>query len=101
MCLLWVIFRADGVYEGVRYISKMFGAENKIIDYAFIECLKSSWRLLIVSMIFVIPIKDKIKLLNYKYLNEAIPLIISIPLFFICISKCIFAEYSPFIYFNF
>lgn len=101
VCLLWVIFRADGVYEGVRYISQMFGAGNHIIDSAFIECMKSSWRLLIISLIFIIPIKDKFRVLNNKYSNEVLPLISSIPLLLICLSKCILAGYSPFIYFNF
>lgn len=101
--LLWVVFRADSLSLAGRYIGQMFGGSGMLWDNYAAECLAGSWLMLLVALLFSLPVvkalADKLKIEETARKNIAA--IFAIPLFVICIAKCLSSSYNPFIYFNF
>ena len=101
--LLWVVFRADSLSLAGRYIGQMFGGSGMLWDSYAVECLGGSWLMLLAALLFSLPVvktlADKLKLQETARKNIAA--ILAIPLFLICIAKCLSSAYNPFIYFNF
>ena len=101
--LLWVVFRADSLSLAGRYIAQMFGAGGSFWDNTAAECLSGSYVMLVLAVVFSCPvirwIADKLKLQEQSRKNIAA--IAAVPLFLLCIAKCMSSSYNPFIYFNF
>lgn len=101
--LLWVVFRADSLSLAGRYIAQMFGAGGSFWDSTAAECLAGSYVMLALAVVFSCPvvrwIADKLKLQEQSRKNIAA--IAAVPLFLLCIAKCMSSSYNPFIYFNF
>ena len=101
--LLWVVFRADSLSLAGRYIAQMFGAGGNFWDSTAAECLAGSYVMLALAVVFSCPvvrwIADKLKLQEQSRKNIAA--IAAVPLFLLCIAKCMSSSYNPFIYFNF
>ena len=101
--LLWVVFRADSLSLAGRYIAQMFGAGGSFWDSTAAECLSGSYVMLALAVVFSCPVvrwfADKLKLQEQSRKNIAA--IAAVPLFLLCIAKCMSSSYNPFIYFNF
>lgn len=101
--LLWVVFRADSLSLAGRYIAQMFGAGGSFWDNTAAECLSGSYVMLTLAVVFSCPVirwvADKLKLQEQSRKNIAA--IAAVPLFLLCIAKCMSSSYNPFIYFNF
>jgi len=101
----WVIFHADGLSDGIRYIEMMY--RNKSMSNAVdLFQLRNYAVILFMSVFFSTPgcKKLKVKIGKLKQgnivLNIFEPLIILI-LWFLCVSCLTMNSYNPFIYFNF
>ena len=101
--LLWVVFRADSLGLAGRYIAQMFGMDGILWDEAAAGCHAGGWPMLLISLVLCCPVMrgvaDKLKLQEVSRKNIAA--MAAIPLFFICLAKCLSSAYNPFIYFNF
>lgn len=101
--LLWVVFRADSIGGAFYYIGQMFGMAGMAIDANTADCIKNGGCLMVIAVIFAMPVKaifnNKIRLnADWKRMIKAI---VAIPIFVLCIAKCMQGAYNPFIYFNF
>lgn len=101
--LLWVIFRADNFALALKYISEMFGKSGVILGSEAVEAINGSWQLFVAACIFTLPISrwiaDKLRLTEQCRKN--IRSILALPIFILCVAKCVVSAYNPFIYFNF
>ena len=90
-------------FSGRRYIAQLFGAGGNFWDSTAAECLAGSYVMLALAVVFSCPvvrwIADKLKLQEQSRKNIAA--IAAVPLFLLCIAKCMSSSYNPFIYFNF
>lgn len=101
--LLWVVFRADSLSLAGRYIGQMFGGSGVLWDDAAVQSLSGGWGMLLLAAVFSCPV---VKILAERlHLPEEtrknIAAFAAIPLFLVCIAKCLSSSYNPFIYFNF
>ena len=101
--ILWVVFRADSIGGAFHYIGQMFGMAGMAIDAYAVACIKNGGYLMVIAVILAMPVKtifnNKIRLnADWKRMIKAI---VAIPIFVLCIAKCMQGAYNPFIYFNF
>lgn len=100
--LLWVVFRADSLTLAVRYIGQMFGAGGALWDEAAASAFSGSI-LVILAAVLSTPVwkqlADRLHLSELTRKNVAAAA--AVPLFLLCIAKCMSSSYNPFIYFNF
>lgn len=101
--LLWVVFRADSVSLAGRYIGQMFGSSRSLWDGYAAECFAGSWFMLLAALVFSFPVTQALakRLRLAETARRNIAALCAIPLFLICIAKCLSSSYNPFIYFNF
>ncbi|MBS5885583.1 MAG: MBOAT family O-acyltransferase [Clostridium sp.] len=100
----WVMFRANNISEGLRYLSIMFGV-SKFINTTFTFNYFINRKLifwLLISVLGSMPLLSNI-IKDYKNnkILEIISIIIIAALFIISIIFMINSTYSPFIYFQF
>ena len=100
--LAWIFFRSPDIASGCNYIGHMFGiGSGGFIDGGFTETVKSTYLILILSLIGTMPLLNKafnsLKKKNLEVVEWAWLLII----FSISILEIVSASYNPFIYFNF
>ena len=100
---LWVVFRADSLSDAVQYISQMFGASGIFVDATLLAALRGSGAVLLLSILFVFPVGKWIAdAMNVKeQLRKQLWAIAALPIFLLCVAKCVVSNYNPFIYFNF
>ena len=100
--LCWVLFRADNILDGGRYVISMFH-NKEIIDTLGLNYLSDSIVIVCVAVLCSVPIKDymakylKISKSLLDVLKCFAAVIIVVMAAFVAIS----GGYSPFIYFNF
>ena len=101
--LLWVVFRADSLTLAVRYIGQMFGADGALWDEAAASAFSGSILVLLAAAVLSTPVwkqlADRLHLSELTRKNVAAAA--AVPLFLLCIAKCMSSSYNPFIYFNF
>ena len=101
--LLWVVFRADSLTLAVRYIGQMFGTGGALWDEAAASAFSGSILVLLAAAVLSTPVwkelADKLHLSELTRKNVAAAA--AVPLFLLCIAKCMSSSYNPFIYFNF
>ena len=101
--LLWVVFRADSLTLAVRYIGQMFGAGGVLWDEAAASAFSGSILVLLAAAVLSTPVwkqlADRLRLSELTRKNVAAAA--AVPLFLLCIAKCMSSSYNPFIYFNF
>ena len=101
--LLWVVFRADSLTLAVRYIGQMFGAGGALWDEAAASAFSGSILVLFAAAVLSTPVwkqlADRLHLSELTRKNVAAAA--AVPLFLLCIAKCMSSSYNPFIYFNF
>ena len=101
--LLWVVFRADSLTLAVRYIGQMFGAGGALWDEAAASAFSGSILVLLAAAVLSTPVwkqlADRLRLSELTRKNVAAAA--AVPLFLLCIAKCMSSSYNPFIYFNF
>lgn len=101
--LLWVVFRADSLGLAGKYIAQMFGADGMLWDAAAAEVLAGGWTMLAAAAVLCLPVikavEDRLKLTETARKNLAA--VAAVPLFLLCLAKCLSSAYNPFIYFNF
>jgi len=104
----WVLFRADGFLNGVKYIKSMFGVNSiAIIDTAFRFNLREYAVIIAAAIICSVPIirtlKNKIsgKGEYMKAACDIVDYIIQFILFMVGVSLLVMKAHNPFIYFNF
>ncbi len=103
----WVIFKADGLENGIRYCLSMIGVyyHNNLVDAHFIHMVKEYGAFLLAAVAFSTPIaaivsnrvKDKKLVFVEKYI---VPAIYLVGLLW-SVSFMILGAHNPFIYFNF
>ena len=101
--LLWVVFRADSLTLAVRYIGQMFGTGGALWDEAAASAFSGSILVLFAAAVLSTPVwkqlADRLHLSELTRKNVAAAA--AVPLFLLCIAKCMSSSYNPFIYFNF
>ena len=101
--LLWVVFRADSLTLAVRYIGQMFGTGGALWDEAAVSAFSGSILVLLAAAVLSTPVwkqlADRLRLSELTRKNVAAAA--AVPLFLLCIAKCMSSSYNPFIYFNF
>ena len=101
--LLWVVFRADSLTLAVRYIGQMFGTGGALWDEAAASAFSGSILVLLAAAVLSTPVwkqlADRLHLSELTRKNMAAAA--AVPLFLLCIAKCMSSSYNPFIYFNF
>ena len=101
--LLWVVFRADSLTLAVRYIGQMFGTGGTLWDEAAASAFSGSILVLLTAAVLSTPVwkqlADRLHLSELTRKNVAAAA--AVPLFLLCIAKCMSSSYNPFIYFNF
>lgn len=101
--LLWVVFRADSLTLAVRYIGQMFGTGGALWDEAAASAFSGSILVLLTAAVLSTPVwkqlTDRLHLSELTRKNVAAAA--AVPLFLLCIAKCMSSSYNPFIYFNF
>ena len=101
--LLWVVFRADSLTLAVRYIGQMFGTGGALWDEAAASAFSGSILVLLAAAVLSTPVWKQ--LANRLHLSELtrknVAAAAAVPLFLLCIAKCMSSSYNPFIYFNF
>ena len=101
--LLWVVFRADSLTLAVRYIGQMFGTGGALWDEAAASAFSGSILMLLAAAVLSTPVWKQ--LANRLHLSELtrknVAAAAAVPLFLLCIAKCMSSSYNPFIYFNF
>ena len=101
--LLWVVFRADSLTLAIRYIGQMFGSGGRFWDETAAASLSGSAVVLLLAAVLSTPVfktlADKFKVSESGRKNLAA--VAAVPLFILCIAKCMSSSYNPFIYFNF
>ena len=100
--LAWVFFRSASVAAGARYVGVMFGVGAKgFLDSGFVEYVRNTWVILLVSFIGVFPImpwlRGKLQGWHCAWLEQVWLLLV----FIVSVLELISATYNPFIYFNF
>lgn len=101
--ILWVVFRADNLLLAVKYISQMFGYRTALWNTDASRAIGGSGFVLFCAAIFSLPVLDKvceIMKINQK-MQKNFRAVLALPIFLICIAKCVISNYNPFIYFNF
>lgn len=107
----WVLFRADGARDALRYVGCMFGLlGNPGVDPAAVFLCKQSAVLLAAAMLFSTPVVPKLtEIVDRKVTTlgggviarEALSIVLHLALFLVGVSFAVTSDYDPFIYFNF
>lgn len=109
LCVIggWVIFRADGLKNAVRYGLGMFGLRNNaLFDNVTLLYLKENWLFLLFAVLCTVPIfsflksKTDEKTLLRKTVNF-FSVFVYMFLLLLAVSYLVLGENNPFIYFNF
>ena len=102
--LAWVMFRAENVSEGLRFIGNMFGiGAAGFADKVFFNYLWNGKLVLLAAVIFAAPVAPAIKkkLSRYGELAEAGEALLLLAIFLLSMFVTVSSTYNPFIYFNF
>lgn len=101
--LAWVIFRADTLSAGAKYISNMVGVHcNGFVDEAFFDLLQNSFTVLVLSIFLAYPLYPKI--MNYlpsENAKSGVKAALCLAIFALSVIQIVASTYNPFIYFNF
>ena len=101
--LLWVVFRADSLTLAVRYIGQMFGTGGALWDEAAASAFSGSILVLLTAAVLSTPVWKQLadRLHLSELTRKNVTAAAAVPLFLLCIAKCMSSSYNPFIYFNF
>ncbi|MCR5670918.1 MAG: MBOAT family protein [Butyrivibrio sp.] len=106
---LWVLFRADNLYQAGRFYMNMLGINDNgfLSDTAFM-LVKENWLFLILGILFSTPVVPKINSWLYQNEDTKVHALYSVlyplamlAMMVVCFSYLIIGSYNPFIYFNF
>ena len=102
--LAWVIFRADTLTEGIRYIGAMFGS-NGFSDARALLYARENWLFLICGLVFCAPVKEwlrgRVKSRRLAAVIDTVRPVLLFSVFLVAVTYIIKGTYNPFIYFNF
>ncbi len=105
VCLGFVVFRAPGITESVRYISRMFAFDGNGADalvwFSPLVCL-----ILALGVVLSAPVLLKIRSLSgkngtVKLIWDGFEYVLCIPLLLVCIMRLASSSFNPFIYYHF
>lgn len=104
----WVLFNAQGIKNGIRYLSCMFGLTGgTFAERSTVFLLQQNMALLVVSMVLCMPVlpmlRRRLALLLGKYdvALYCVSTVASLALFLTAIALTVTGAYNPFIYFHF
>ena len=106
---LWVVFRADDLYQAGRFLMNMFGLNNNgfYSDLA-VMLVRENLLFLILGVLFSMPIARNMNEILYKNPKSGISRICTVlypvgllGLLVVCVAYLASGTYNPFIYFNF
>ncbi|MDR0520026.1 MAG: MBOAT family protein [Clostridiales Family XIII bacterium] len=112
----WVIFRAESIGAGLKYIGEMFGrGAAAAYDGAFVGAIQENIWFLTFGILFSMPIAKRIGAFFEAHLvggaGERLPAVrgvhavgrsaLYVAAFVVCVSYLVKGSYNPFIYFNF
>lgn len=107
--ILWVVFRADDLYQAGRFLMNMFGLNNNgfYSDLA-VMLFRENWVFLFFGILFCMPIARNMNKMMYEnpksLLNKVCTVFYPIGmllLFAVSVAYLASGTYNPFIYFNF
>ena len=101
----WVIFRADNMRVGFKYIGRMFGINSLgLSDPMTTVLLYRNWMFIVFGVIASLPIKSILetkgkifKIFESRLIRGAVMIV----LLTLCTASMLSGSYDPFIYFNF
>lgn len=107
--MLWVLFRADDLYQAGRFYLNMFGMNNNgILSKTAFLLIKENFLFLVVGIVLATPVVPKMNKWLYENPDNKWTFIYSLAYPFtmaamvvVCLSYLIIGSYNPFIYFNF
>lgn len=106
---LWVIFRADDLYQAGRFLMNMLGVNhNGFYSDLAVMLIQENWVFLMLGILFSMPFARNMNEVLYKnpgsFLNKVCTGLYPagmVTLLIVCISCLASGTYNPFIYFNF
>ncbi len=106
---MWVVFRADNLYQAGRFFMNMLGANhNGFYSDLAVILVRENWVFLLLGLLFSMPIARDMNQILYKnqksVLHGVITVLYPIGLLFLLIASVSYlasGTYNPFIYFNF
>ncbi len=98
----WVIFRADSITAGIRYIGNMFGIRaNGFCDSVFVHFLGGGCVIILLALICAFPVAQYFKQKCKNVVMQRMEAIVLLVVFVLSIIVTVSETYNPFIYFNF
>ncbi len=107
--LLWVVFRADDLYQAGRFFLNMFALNNNgVLSDVALMLVKENWLQFLLGILFCMPVARKLNETMHANpagrLNSISSILYPVAmlcLLVVCVSYLISGSYNPFIYFNF
>lgn len=101
----WVLFRADGLRNGLTYLRNMFRFEAGMWDQVVILMTNQHWFCLVAGIIFTLPVVPKLEeLFKNTHLHAMVDVVAEVGIvvmFIIAIAYLLGKGFSPFLYFRF
>lgn len=106
---LWVVFRAQDLYQAGRYFLNMFALNNNGVgsDVALM-LVKENWLQFLLGILFCLPVarmlNERMHMKPKGWLNTACTILypaVMLSVLVVCVSYLVSGSYNPFIYFNF
>lgn len=109
VCVGWVVFRADDLYQAGRFYLNMLGMNNNgFYSATAVMLIRENWVFLMLGILFATPIARNMNEILYKKSDSLANKIYTIVypvvmllLLIVSISYLASGTYNPFIYFNF
>lgn len=107
--MLWVVFRADDLYQAGRFFMNMYGLNNNgFYSDTAVMLLRENGVFLFLGILFSMPFARKMNEMMYRnqksFLNRVCTVLYPVGmllLFLVSVSYLASGTYNPFIYFNF
>lgn len=100
----WIFFMSDSLSSAFQCILHMFGMQASLLDSVALFNLKSSFILLVISILFCLPIRDKIESFicsKWKQKGMIGLVVVYLVVFLVSVSFMISRSFHSFLYFAF
>lgn len=107
LCVMlgWVLFRADGLNAGLKYLVALTGiTSGKLMDMTFVEYVNEYRLFLIAGILFSLPFVQRLWKRAADHKSDVMAIVntaVCMLLLIISVSYIVLESYNPFIYFNF
>lgn len=106
---MWVVFRADDLYQAGRFFMNMLGVNNNgFYSDTAVMMFQENWVFFLLGILFAMPFARDMNEILYDHPKSGLHKVCTVlypvgmmGLFVVCVSYLASGTYNPFIYFNF